>query len=58
VAASWADGDAVFGVVNINALDERDAFPAESVIVDFDGETQPLREARRRRGWTPARVIV
>lgn len=56
VAASWTDGDALFGVVNVNALDQRDAFPAESVIVDFDGETQPLREARRRRGWTPARV--
>jgi hypothetical protein len=58
VAASWADGETVFGVVNVNALDERDAFSAAPVLTDFDAETRAEREARRRRGWTPARIVV
>jgi hypothetical protein len=57
VAASWTDGDALFGVVNINALDARDAFSAAPVTTDFDAETRAEREERRRRGWTPGRVV-
>jgi hypothetical protein len=56
VAASWADGDHLFGVVNVNALDERDAFSVAAAITDFDAETLAEREARRRRGWTPGRL--
>ncbi|MBY6242122.1 hypothetical protein [Methylosinus sp. Sm6] len=57
VAASWADGGALFGVVNVNALDARDAFSAAPVLTDFDSETRAEREARRRLGWTPARIV-
>jgi hypothetical protein len=26
--------------------------------VNFDGEDIPAREARRRAGWTPARIVT
>ena len=58
VAATWADADGrTYGVVNVPALDDRAAFAAQAVEVDFDGEDVAAREARRRRTWTPAAVV-
>ena len=56
VAATWRDGDRVFGVVNVPALDDRARFSGTPVIVDFDGEDVAAREARRHATWTPARI--
>jgi hypothetical protein len=57
VAATWRDGDRLFGVINVPALDDRARFSGNAVTVDFDGEDVAAREARRRTNWTPARVL-
>lgn len=56
VAAIWWDGKHAYGVANVPALDERHRF-APAVAADFEGETIADREARRRRTWTPARIL-
>jgi hypothetical protein len=56
VAASWLDGPDRFGVVNINALDERAAFTGAHIETDFSGEDVAARSARRRQAWTPMTV--
>jgi hypothetical protein len=58
VAATWRDGDRLYGVINVPALDARDRFSATPVCVDFDGENIAAREARRRANWTPARIVT
>ena len=57
VAASWSDAQQRRGVVNIHALVDRASLSHAQVAVDFDGEDIAAREARRRRHWTPARVL-
>ena len=57
VAAIWSDGDRLFGVINVPVLDDRARFGNNAVTVDFDGEDVAAREARRRRTWTPARIV-
>ena len=56
VAATGADDDPLRGVVNIHALDERQAFARPPVAVSFDGEDIAERRARRHVRWTPASV--
>ncbi|MGD9811906.1 MAG: hypothetical protein AB7U35_11320 [Sphingobium sp.] len=56
VAASWSDDDALYAVVNYRALDDLAAFTQAPVAIDFEGEDLAAREARRRKGWTPARI--
>lgn len=58
VAATWRDGERLYGVVNVPALDERARFATAPVAVDFDDEDVAAREARRRANWTPARVEI
>jgi hypothetical protein len=46
--------DAKIGVVNVNVLDDRDAFLAQPLkVADLDGETLEERLARRKSRWTP-----
>jgi hypothetical protein len=46
-------------VVNVNALDARDAFLASSLqMVNFEGESVEQRLERRRARWTPVRSFV
>ena len=55
VAVGMVD-DRMLGVVNINTMDRlRDFAPASPA--SFDGEETEDRLARRRKGWTPARVM-
>lgn len=56
VAASWSDAQQRRGVVNIHALTDRASLSQAPLPVDFDGEGLDQREARRRVGWTPARL--
>lgn len=58
VAATWCDGEHLYGVVNVPALDDRALFSAAPVDVDFDHEDRAAREARRRTNWTPAKMVV
>ena len=53
VGAVFTEGDKSWAVLNVNALDERDSFPA-AVPVSYEGETAEARRARRRAKWTPA----
>jgi hypothetical protein len=43
-------------VININCLDDRDAFTQQADPVDHDGEVTGDRLARRAANWTPATV--
>lgn len=56
VAATGVDDDPLRGVVNIHALDGRDALTQPPVAVSFEGEDIAERRARRRVRWTPASV--
>src|ERR1700761_9524662 len=57
LAATWFDEDNLRAVINLPALDDRRLFDAAPVSVNFDDEDVLAREARRRMGWTPARVV-
>ena len=46
--------DGAYGIVNVRALDERDAFTCQPAPFDYDGETALQRRARRVERWTPA----
>lgn len=58
VAATWRDGERLYGVLNVPALDDRALFVGMPAIVDFDGEDVAAREARRQANWTPARIVI
>lgn len=51
------DGDAR-AVINLNCLDQADAFTGEPTTVNVDGEDAGARSARRARSWTPARLVT
>lgn len=53
--AAVSHGDEVHAVINIDVLDEADAF-AEASPSDLSGEDVDGRLARRGRTWTPATV--
>ena len=55
VAVGMVD-DRLLGVVNINTMDRLSDF-APANPASFDGEETEDRLARRRKGWTPARVV-
>ena len=50
--ASDIDGDRA--LVNVNCFDDRSGFARDAASVNYDGETEPARRARRKSGWTPA----
>jgi hypothetical protein len=53
VGAVFFDGDDAWGVVNVNALHERDAFAAPVQPISYDGENPSSRGERRKTKWTP-----
>ena len=55
VAVGMVD-ERLLGVVNINTMDRLSDFTPASP-ASFDGEETDDRLARRRKGWTPARVV-
>ena len=55
VAVGMVD-DRLLGVVNINTMDRLSDF-APANPASFDGEETEDRLARRRKGWTPARMV-
>jgi hypothetical protein len=57
VAMTLADGDRVWSVINIDALDDRALFTREPELRDFDAEDQEGRIARRKARWTPTTLI-
>lgn len=53
VGAVFSEGDDMWGIVNANALHERDTFTAPVQPVAYDGETLSSRGDRRKERWTP-----
>jgi len=57
VGAVFFDGDEAWGVVNVNALHERDSFKAPIDAISYDGETASSRGDRRKTKWTPVHAF-
>ncbi len=58
VGAVMEDKDGPIGIVNVNALDIRDAFDPAPALHHYDGEDEPQRRRRRRKFWMKATVIA
>jgi hypothetical protein len=56
VGAVAATDSGMRAVININCLDDRDAFTQQPDPVDHDGEEIDDRQARRAANWTPATI--
>ena len=53
IGATYFEGEEAWGIVNVNALHERDAFTAPLEAISYDGETPGSRGTRRKTRWTP-----
>ncbi len=53
VAAILSDSDAKWAILNVNILDDAVEFTQQALSVNYDGETESQRRARRRANWTP-----
>ncbi len=58
IAAAIDVDDGAFATLNVNLLAERAAFDPAPPVVDYDGETEADRLARRRRQWTPTSILT
>jgi hypothetical protein len=56
VAAVMAQGQGLFGTLNVNVLDVREVFRQAVAAVDYEGEQAQDRMARRVASWTPTKV--
>jgi len=54
VGAVMREGEAHWAIVNANTLDEAARLTQEPVPMDYDGESEAERLARRRQRWSPA----
>ena len=54
VGAAMNEGDALWAIVNANTLDEAALLTQDLVPMDYDGEDQAQRLARRKQRWSPA----
>ena len=57
VGAVFGEGDDMWGIVNANAMHERDRFTAPVQPVDYDGESPSARGDRRKERWTPVEAF-
>jgi hypothetical protein len=57
VAAVLAEGDALYGVAIINALDDAEEFTQAAKPVDYSAEDEAARRLRRHTRWTPAEIV-
>lgn len=54
VGALMTDGGKAYAIVNVNACDEPQRFLQSPLAMDYGGEDEASRLARRRDKWTPA----
>ncbi len=54
VGALMPDGDAAYAILNVNACDAPERFAQSPLAMDYGGEDEAGRLARRRAKWTPA----
>lgn len=53
VAAVMTEDDGAWATLNANTFEDPDRFAREAEPVDYEGETDAQRRARRRTRWTP-----
>ena len=53
VGAVFDEGDGAYATLNVNALEERGAFPEEAAPARYGHETEGKRRVRRKEKWTP-----
>ena len=58
VGAAMPDEGGAIGIVNVNALDIRDAIDPAPPLHHYDGEDEARRRSRRRKFWMKATVIA
>ena len=58
LAALMEEGEGAWAVLNVNAFAERAAFAGAATPMVYDREDEAQRRARRRKLWTPARLVV
>lgn len=54
LGALMADGDAAYAIINVNACEAPERFLQSPLAMDYGGEDEAGRLARRRANWTPA----
>jgi hypothetical protein len=57
LAAVMEEGGKGYAVVNVNAFEDRAAFGGRATPMVYDHEDEAGRRARRRKLWTPARIV-
>jgi len=57
VGTMYGEGDEFWGIVNANALHDRESFTAPVVAISYDNETASTRGERRKRRWTPVEAF-
>lgn len=58
VAATLADGDRLYGIAILNAMDDAALFTQAPKPADYSAEDEAARRLRRRTRWTPAEVVT
>lgn len=53
LGAVMAAGDRAVATINVNTFDPPHPFERAGVPMDYGGESEPERRARRATGWTP-----
>ncbi len=53
-----SNGDELYGIVNINTLDDKALFTSPPIAAVYDSEDTASRIARRKARWTPASVLT
>jgi hypothetical protein len=57
LAAVMEEGGKGYAVLNVNAFEDRAAFGGRATPMVYDHEDEAGRRARRRKLWTPARIV-
>ena len=57
LAAVMEEGGQAWAVLNVNAFENRAAFGGRATPMVYDHEAEAQRRARRRKLWTPARIV-
>jgi hypothetical protein len=57
LAAVLAEGDALYGIAIVNALEDAERFTRSPIPADYSAEDESARRQRRRARWTPTEII-
>ena len=58
LAAVMAEGEALYGIAVVNALDEAERFSRPPKPADYSAEDTAARRRRRRARWTPVEIVT